>query len=283
MRDLTVSALCGLPLLLFAAPAGAEGNAELLDFMGGQGCTIGADSRTAATGAGFAADAIDALAASALANGTGQQQGDYLVLDRTVCTILLPEIQSRFTVDSPEIRAIISPMDHYAADGERGCFLMDPIEHFIRLYDGDEAAAQKGYIAFLAAGIISGNLRFYAPSPLATPVSWQVLSGDCSDVPNIQDIRRSHAFIASGFGEYIRLTREETRCEDAPADFGARDFSVAQQGADPQALLERTFEGLEVNAWIWFEYDLITMAAGWHEGVDPKSRGNPRPPLCHMP
>lgn len=36
-----------------------------------------------------------------------------------------------------------------------------------------------------------------------------------------------------------------------------------------------------INAWLYFEYDLIAMAAGWREGMSWTSKGNLRPPLCH--
>ncbi|MGL4320831.1 MAG: hypothetical protein ACRCS3_08210, partial [Paracoccaceae bacterium] len=93
--------------LLLGQPAFANDDA-LLDFMGGQGCTIGVDSRLAAVGAGFDEARIDALITATLANGTARQQRAYVVLDETICTIRLPEIQSAFTAASPEIVAITS-------------------------------------------------------------------------------------------------------------------------------------------------------------------------------
>jgi hypothetical protein len=52
------------------------------------------------------------------------------------------------------------------------------------------------------------------------------------------------------------------------------------QGGDPDAD-EQT--NPEVNAWLWFEFDLISMAAGWRDGMTGTEKGKPRPPLCHYP
>ncbi|MFZ1471211.1 MAG: hypothetical protein WAT09_19855, partial [Paracoccaceae bacterium] len=85
-----------LPLLLAATPAIAD-DAALIAFMGGQGCTFGADSRAAAIAAGFSEATIESAIDTALANRRAKQEGVYVVLDRRICTIRLPEITSPYT------------------------------------------------------------------------------------------------------------------------------------------------------------------------------------------
>jgi hypothetical protein len=261
-----------------AQPAIAD--PALLDFMGAHGCTFGADSRKAAESVGFGAATIDALVATALTNGTASQQGDYVVLDATVCTIRLPDIQSAYTVASPEILAITSAIDAYASDGQPGCFALDAASAFDALRGGERGAGFFDFIHFVGAGLILGDLRFYAPTPLATPVSFQVLTSDCAKVPNIEAIRRSHAFIASGFGDYIRALGAEMPCNAAGFGANASAFAARIQGADPDLASE---DQSEINAWLFFEYEIIAMAAGWHQGLTGTEKGEPRPPLCHYP
>lgn len=103
-------ALCLLgSVIAFPASADVE---KLWQFMGGQGCTVGADSRTAAVAAGFAPEEIDSAVDAVLANGTAQRQGDYILLKRQICRLRLPDgISSPYTVLSPEIVAITSDID----------------------------------------------------------------------------------------------------------------------------------------------------------------------------
>jgi hypothetical protein len=270
---------------LLAGPAAAE-EASLLDFMGGQGCTFGTDSRVAAGEAGFDAAAIDALIATTLANGTARLQRAYVVLEETICTIRLPYIQSPYSVASPEIVAITSAINAYAADGEPGCFLGEPHLAFDAMKGGSPRAGFAEYIAFIGAGIIAGDLRFYSPSVLRTPVGFQNVRGPCAVVPDIKVIDRSHVALTTGFGGYVRALGAEMPCEgdqigDIPFDTSVMaHYTATIQGADPSDVIT---DQIKINAWLWFEYDLITMAAGWHEGMTGMGRGTPRPPLCHYP
>ena len=262
-------------LALAASPAAAD--PALLDFMGGQGCTFGADSRAAAKAAGFDDARIETLIKQALAEGYAERQRDYIVLDVSLCTIRLPEITSAYTVTSPEIRAMTSEPGEM---GEPGCFLRDPPTDFDALKGSIPGAGFADYITFVGAGLISGDLRFYSPSSLMVPPGFQVLTGDCADVPNIDAIRRSHAFLASGFGDYIRALGAEMPCNAAGFGTLTSDFTARMQGADPAKPLE---DQLEINAWLFFEYEMIAMAAGWHEGMTGTEKGDPRPPICHYP
>jgi hypothetical protein len=274
MRWFVFSVVC-----LLGQPAAADDKA-LLDFMGGQGCTFGQESRAAAVEAGFNADQIDGVVTAMLADGLANQEGRYVVLGEAVCTIRLPDITSIYTVNAPEIAAITSTADPDAADGQRGCFLIEPRALFAKLHGGPGRDEIDEYLDFIAASIIAGDLRFYGPSVLATPPGFQVVTGECADVPNIASIRRSHSFVGSGFGQYIRLLGAENTCHGAIFGVSAQEFPARVQGID----LDFPLEGQrEINAWLFFEYDLIALAAGWHEGMTGTDKGRPRPPLCHYP
>ncbi|NJS39951.1 MAG: hypothetical protein HC783_14105 [Rhodobacteraceae bacterium] len=271
-------ALC----LLTAAPASA--NPELLEFMGGQGCTFGADRGAVAKATGLRVDTINAFIAQSLDDGTAVQECEYVVLGEKVCTIRLLDVESAYTVASPEIVAMTSPVDAYAADGDPGCFLVDPLSAFDALDGGSPGAGFADYIAFIGAGIISGDLRFYSPSVLRTPFGFQNVRGPCAAVPDIEVIDRSHVALTTGFGGYIRALGAETLCEgDQSGDLSYEVSVMAQYTATVQGfdLSDKEKDQPRINAWLWFEYDLIAMAAGWHEGLTSTERGTPRPPLCH--
>ena len=268
---------------LLGAPALAD-DTSLIAFMGGQGCTFGEGSRAAAIATGHDASAIDTLIATTLADGRAQQQGAYTVLNAATCTIRLPDITSAYTVTSPEVIAMTSAIDAYVGreglDDEPGCFLNDPSEAFDALNGGARGAGFNDYITFLGAAIISGDVRFYAPDPLRTPVSSQVVTGACAELANIDAIRRSHTILESSFGEYIRLSGAENPCTGAGFGMAALDYTYRAQGIDP-ALPDENQP--EINAYLFFEFELIAMAAGWHEGMSGTAKGTPRPPLCHYP
>ena len=96
-------------------PAAAEDRAStpktdadaLLTFLGGDGCVIGPHSAGAATAAGFDGDALTALGARLLADGSAEKQGDWTVLGPEVCTIRFPDVTSELTLNSPEVQNIL--------------------------------------------------------------------------------------------------------------------------------------------------------------------------------
>jgi|GEM_PF-1442215 len=266
------------PLFLAATPALADDTA-LIGFMGGQGCTFGPDSRAAAITAGHDASAIDALITASLKDGRAKQEGAYTVLNAATCTIRLPDIASNYTVNSPEIVAITSAIDAYAAEGAPGCFLVEPFVAFDAL-KGKEGAGYFDTLNFLAAAIISGDLRFYGTSPLTVPPGFQVVTGACADLPDITAIRRNHDYIVHGFGPFIRALGATTPCARKEYDDPSLDLAARLQGVDPKSLVE---DPLDVNAWLWMEYTMIALAAGWREDMTGTEKGTPRPPLCHYP
>jgi hypothetical protein len=266
-------------LLFFATPVAA--NPELLAFMGGQGCTFGAESRADAVEAGFTEAEIDTLIEQALAQGDAQREGNYVVLGEAICDIRVPNLTSTFRVSSPEIVAMTSGIDDYAADGYPGCFLMDPATAFDALRGQGQRAGFSDYTAFVGAGIASGQIAFYGPSPMSVPPGFQIVDGPCADVSNIDDIRRRQATLRAVFGVMIRDMGETNVCgPDAwpSATIEQMDFLIRVQGGDPENL-ETPGDG--INAWMWMEIFMLTVAAGWHEGMTGTDKGTPRPPFCH--
>ena len=266
-----------------AGPAVAE--ESLAEFLGAHGCTLGQSSEAAAQAAGFDADQIATLKATLLDNGSAKREGEWVVLGEEVCTIRLPHIQSEWAVSSPEIQ-IRAPYvaDVYESGDEKiveeGCFFVDAAAVFNELSYGDVDAGSEQYLTFLAANIISGDIRFYSPSPLRTPRAFQITSGECARAPNIDAIWENHPFIESQFNEYIRHVGAVTPCGE-DVSYESNQIATKLQGFDLAAP-----EGVEqdpVNAWLFFEWQTITMAAGWHEGLSGTSKGTPRPPLCHYP
>lgn len=276
MRGLVVGAL------LLASPAAAD--ERTFAFLGALGCTVSEASRDALADAGFLEPYTNAIIDDALMRGVARQYGSYVVLDESVCTIRLPEITSRFSVDDPEVRALAPFIREEYSDGERirveeECFLEDPARAFTLFNGGAGPEGFNDFIAFIGAGIIAGDVRFYTTSPLVTPPGFQIVTGECAEVANIADIQASHAHIASHFGEYVRFVGANTVCGE-PVTHEAGVFTAEMQGYDMDVDIS---DQPPVNAMLQFEFLFITMAAGWHAGMTGTDRGTPRPPLCHYP
>lgn len=267
-----------LAFVLMGGPVAAQDDARdaMLDFYGAHGCTVSADSLAAAVLEGFDPSELQRLAMTEQALGTASAQGDYIVFGEAVCTIRLPEITAIMDVSDPRLRAQTSAVDAYP--DALGCFLEDPFEVFNTAMGGDASKGGFEYIKFLAASIITGEARFYSEDPLVSPFGFQVTMGACATAPIIPDIRANHSYIADNFGEYIRVIGAVTPCDGGFS--GAAQRVAAQiQGVDITKELDTQ---PVINAWLYFEYDLITMAAGWHEGLTGTTRGVPRPPLCYF-
>lgn len=260
----------------------AAADQRTFEFLGGHGCTVSEASLDALANAGFLEPYTNAIIADAIARGVAKQEGDYVVLDESICTIRLPDIQSDLTTTSPEIQAM-APYERTVLEYDgvedvyEGCFFKDPMTLFTDLADGDEDKAYANYIRFLGAAIMSGDARFYSRSPLVTPASLQIVTGECARAPNASEIMESHDYILSGFGDYVRFAGENTPCgEGLSYKLGA--FIAEAQGAD----MGDDFKFRRgVNAMAAFEFQLIAMAAGWYDGQSATDRGLPRPPLCH--
>ena len=253
-----------ISLVLMAGPVSAQ---SVEAFFEHHGCTVGPDSRAAAIEAGFSAGEVEASLAVAEEAGQLDRVGAYAVFGPELCTIRLPQIDAVLSVDDPIVQNAIIEVDF-----EPGCFLRD-------LPAALEAAGypQSDYFAFLGAGLLSGELRFYAPTPLETPVGIQVMTGACGDVPAAEPMAEAAAVLTDeNFDRYVRLTAQDTPCDD-----GSGQPNKMAIAADLQ--LAAGLDENKVNAWLWFEMDLIAWAA-WRDGTTWEDRGTMRPPLCdHYP
>lgn len=262
-------------LVLLAQAASAE--TTLADFLGAKGCTLGPKERAQAIEAGLSGKQVDAEIDTALKAGTASQQGRFVVLSEEICTIRLPEITTDTRLDAPEIKLRTTAFDQFAAHGDEGCFLQD-VSVYFRERD-PSPAGNDSFLRFYAAHILTGDLTFYSPSPLRTPPGLQVMRGACGKVKAAGDIRRAQGHVTDvNFGKYIRWQMAQTDCADRTGTPVAMQFTAELQGVEPGAMEE---PDPPINAWLWFEFDLIAMAAGWREGMSWTSKGSLRPPLCH--
>jgi hypothetical protein len=261
-------------LICAAGAASAQGQpTDLTDFMGAHGCTFGATSIAAAEQAGFARAEIDAAISAHLADGSAAQQGDYVVLDVATCTIRLPDIQTDLHLTDPDILAITTTVDAFAKDGSPGCFLRDGASWF-----ENSGRSFEDYAQFVAAHIIKGDVRFYSTSPLRTPVTFQVVSGACSNVPDIAAMRANHTKLITGFDSFVRHQGATNACLGEDVFFMDTAFAFALQGGDPA---KADVEVADINAWLWMEYLMIAFAADWVEGDTWTEKGTMHPPMCH--
>jgi hypothetical protein len=265
--------LVAIALALWAT--GGAAASDLGTVFGGYGCTIGPESRRAAMQAGFDEAEIAAYAERMVAEGKAVDRGGYVVLDEATCAIRLPVLHADLTVASPEIAALIVRREDGEEPEANGCFLEDLPRYFQQRYPGAEGS--DIYLQFLAQGIVSGDLRFFSSSALRTPPGFRVMTGDCGAGPEATSVAASGRHISDeDFGAYMRLRMRLTVCEGA-VDPAVMAQSITVQGGDPAAHEHAE----DVNAWLWFEYDMIGIGAGWVNGATWRSRGKPRPPLCH--
>ncbi len=266
-------------LALVAGPAFADD--DLMAFFEGQGCTIGAYSRALAVEAGYSSDEIAAFEEARIVEGQSTRQGDYLVMGAEICTIRLPDIKSRWSVDDPEIIAMAPFIDKDVEWASRtipvdGCFFENPMEQFVALNDGDEEAGYRDYISFMAAGLVSGDIRYYSDDPLWMPLGAQLLTGECAKASNADVVRENHAYLVSGFGPWVRQAYDMDQCTGT-GSFGDWRFSLLHQGLDPDGPRE---DQPVVNAVLAFEWMMITTGARWRVGDTASEKGEEAPPLC---
>ena len=251
-------------LALLAAPAGAD-QAALLHDLGAAGCVIGADAGAEAR----------ALADVALADGTGQQQGDWVVLGADICTIRVPDIHSDIGIDDPAVVASVSAMAAPTnfPDEPRGCYLStNDLGMNLSLTRG--WPVQKAYdaaVRFMAAQIVAGEMVFYSDDVLRTPMGFQSLHGECARVTAVDAMRQINAMMLEHFCAVVRVQGQAITCGEGYFP----DF-MALQGQ----MVELTGRS-DMNAWTGMEMMFLALGAGWVDGAGPKSRGVQRPPLCH--
>ncbi|WP_407352504.1 hypothetical protein [Luteimonas sp. R10] len=260
-------------LFFGVAPTVAAQPASLLDFFAGQGCAIGPTTRNAALAVGYEPKAIDALTETARRNPNTVMTGGWLVLPSDVCEIRIPAVANELKLTDPEVRKSISAPDTYAADGDPGCFLDRErlFQELRRTRSWDDDKFNLEYIRLIGGSIASGDMTFYTDNPLRTPVGFQLITGECADVPKISEINRSHAFLIELFDPLVRANAAHIVCESGASLITPEFPGIAQ-----------TLSGIEVpNAWLAMEIQMIAMGAGWYEGMSMTNKGTPRPPLCH--
>jgi len=265
-----IAAIC----LLTATGSGrAAANETLTDFISAQGCAIGPATLVRAAEAGHGHDAIDALIKQADATDETIRTGDWIVLPSSICRIQPPDVHSKIQITDPEVAALTSDIDGYAKLGDRGCFLDGPgLMERVQVTRGwDRNRANLEYMRFLAENLRTGDLAFYTNDPLSTPPGFQILRGDCADVPEIDAIRQSQALRDREFDALIR--------EDAANVICGRDDSPSYRFMD---LVMRRTRGENTNAWMVFEVKIMTIGGGWYVGNSATQKGTPRPPLCRF-
>ncbi|MEX3015163.1 hypothetical protein [Gymnodinialimonas hymeniacidonis] len=264
-------------LALFAFPCAADPVA--LSFFEQNGCVASAGDLTAAAASGVDVAAIDEYVMAQMAEGHVVEQGAYTVLSPEICTIRLPQIETEWRLDAPEIQAITTAVDR---DPEfPGCLLGDLRGFFGQQYPDDPARAYDEFVRFVAAHIISGEVRFFSESPLRTPATWQVVTGDCANVPEIDAMRETQRYIADEpFAEVIATLQANDPCFEERSD-SLRNAVLALQGID--VTTGQGPDGAAVNAWMDTEFLFIMLAADWFIGDSFTERGMTRPPLCAWP
>ena len=265
----TIAIACAIAAPVLAQDDNRENS--LLEFFAGQGCAIGPATRAAAISAGYNMHEIDLLSTKSRLDSNTVLTGEWLVLPPSMCKIKLPEVSTQLTMSDPEVIAAISLPDAYVLDGYFGCFLTSPAIFYSlqETRNWDEDTANIEVLRFISASLISGDLAFYPEDPLDTPPRFIVTSGDCANkTPLLPVLEREHQLLVKHFDAYIRAATVHIVCE---------------QGASI------SFLGLDVpdipivskNPWLGLEYQIITVGAGWFDGMSMPNRGTPRPPLCH--
>jgi hypothetical protein len=254
----------------------SPGNADdgLIDrFLIDQGCALGPTTMSAAMAAKIDPAIIAKLKADAEADGTTLKTGDWIVLSQDRCRIQPPTVISEIAVDDPEVVQNTSPIDAHDEDGFKGCYL-DGLSLFEALKVSRgwlPDKANQEYLRFLSAGLISGDLSFFSPDPLRTPPGFMVTRGDCAEVPQMPEVKKSHELLLKHFGDLIRGDAAgEATCESL--GFPSWKFTEVS---------EHILGGKAPNAWMGYEIGFIAMGAGWFEGQSATEKGRPRPPLCH--
>ncbi|KAA3511418.1 hypothetical protein RMS29_020465 [Agrobacterium rosae] len=246
---------------------------SIKEFLLDQGCALGPSTLSAAINAKIDPALIAKLTAEANADSGTIKTGDWMVLPRDKCEIQPPRVKSAIAVDDPEVSQNTSAVDAYIKDGSPGCYLDGP-----SLFEAVEISrgwapdkANQEYLRFLSAGLTSGDLSFFSSDPLRTPPGIMITRGDCANIPQIHDIRRSHELLVKHFDALIRSDAAgEATCDSL--GFPSWNFTKVSEGI----LGEKA-----PNAWMGFEISFIAMGAGWFEGQSATEKGRPRPPLCH--
>jgi hypothetical protein len=197
--------------------------------------------------------------------------GDWVVLAPSICTISASGLANTIKPNDPLVTDNLFRSDH---PDEEGCYLdRDGFLNDVAVTRGvSEEEAYKLYEQFLAASILAGDFTFFSDSPLSTPVGFQSLVGHCASVPQIDEIRRSHAFLVESLDPLIRRNARYVICDEGTSILAAKT----------PALVDAMSGGRVENAWLGLELQIIVLGLGWQEGASLTERGTPRPPVCHF-
>ncbi|WP_306110815.1 MULTISPECIES: hypothetical protein [Roseovarius] len=268
------SALAAASVVLTLAAGGLRAQEDTLgEVLADHGCVVGPSEVTADDGLPRELrDELIAYAETALDAGQAKRQGEWIVLGPELCTIRPPEIDSAYDITAPVVARSISAVDAYAEFEEYGCFVAsEEMQQDLMEQDGlTRDAAAVVYLEVLAEGVRSGQVSFFSDDPLRTPMGFQVLTGECADVPRIDDIRRSQALMLEHFDTLVRDNASRVTCEANGAPI------TVEVG---QTLTDLT-NGEAVNAWTMMDMLMLAIGAGWVEGISATERGTPRPPIC---
>ena len=215
---------------------------------------------------------LQSYANAALDRGQAERQGDWIVLGPDHCTIIPPVIETTYDIESPLVQRHVSDIDAYAEFGEHGCFIAsEGIEKDLVALEGlTPAEATLAYLRMIAQGVESGRVTFFSDDPLRTPSGFQVLTGACAEVPQIDAMRRSQELMLEHFDMVVRENAKRVAC--AP-NVNSVTMEIAQVLSDATG-------GASENEWTIMDFLLLSIGAGWVEGVTATQRGTPRPPIC---
>lgn len=260
----------GVMLMLASGVAYAD-DAAAQTYLAENGCVVGPQERMA-PGASGIHPRLREIASAALAEGRAERQGDWIVLGPEACTMRPPVIETAFDATSPAVQRSISDIDAHAEIEQQGCFIdSETLQTELMAQDGLSAAeAAVAYYAVLADGVINQQMSFFSDDILRTPAGFQLLTGACAGVPQIEDIRRSQALMLEHFDALVRDNARRVRCEENASPVSVE---VAQTLSD-------LTDGASVNQWTMMDLMLIALGAGWVEGISDTERGTPRPPIC---
>ena len=260
--------------VLHCGAAQAQDPGAFLDHLGRQGCIIGPATEETARAAGFDSAFVAAQVANLRDLGQPLRAGHTLV-DGAVCTIALPDVPDAPSLDDPDVLRSFVPYDDGSGAYDPGCVLdRAAFEDRMPLAKGwtaDETAL--AYMKLVAAGLVSGELRFYSPDILATPPGVERVTGRCAGVTRLSEARRTRDEIGAWFDPFVRAIGPQTPCRNGATWLDSDGFAV----------LAGLTNDSHQNAWLAFEMWLIALGGGWYDFAGAEDRGTPRPPACGAP
>ncbi|WP_299692350.1 hypothetical protein [uncultured Tateyamaria sp.] len=239
----------------------------LSTYLGQQGCVIGPATAAQAKAEGFDAGQIAAL------SSRGQPlAGGHVLLAADICTITFPTVTGAPALTDPDVLRAFVSYDDGSGAVDPGCVLdRATFDDWMPLAKGwTEEETALAYGRMVAAGLISGDLRFYSDDILVTPPGLQLTSGRCAGLASAANLRATHDELVVWFDPFVRAVGPRTPCRNGVTFLDGDGFGV------PNDLTGGTHK----NAWLAFEIWLIAHGGGWYSFDGATDRGTPRPPAC---